>query len=384
MRSGAFTPADDCGNLADWAGRRFITLDAMRGVAAIAVMMFHYLLGSSYHIFDHAFYAVDFFFILSGIVLTHAYARKIDKGMGFMRYMKARLIRLYPFYIIGSLLGIALYPSYMRHSAIIGFRHADYISSIVFGAAFLPYLNHGAVPIAGGVMMSGAVFPFNIPAWSLFFELVASIALFLAIRKGMRAAYVVGFSFIGLAGALWHYKTFNMGWGTSTILGGFPRTAFGLFFGVMMYQMLTKRKSLRIPLDPKIILGMTAILFTLSPSRWVLSVLIFAVAIPALMFFGLSVDDKAEQRGFFVWLGKISYGVYAIHFPVYRIVVVMTANTSLAPEFNHSPMLLACLVGGLVIVAAHLLTSFVDEPVRRWLNCLSLTPRSTPVSAIKA
>jgi peptidoglycan/LPS O-acetylase OafA/YrhL len=41
---------------------RFITLDAMRGVAAISVMMFHYLFATSLHLFTQAYYAVDFFF----------------------------------------------------------------------------------------------------------------------------------------------------------------------------------------------------------------------------------------------------------------------------------------------------------------------------------
>src|SRR6516162_8192461 len=50
------------------AGHRFVTLDAMRGVAAISVMFFHYLFGTSHHIFQHGVYAVDFFFVLSGIV----------------------------------------------------------------------------------------------------------------------------------------------------------------------------------------------------------------------------------------------------------------------------------------------------------------------------
>src|SRR5262245_62002179 len=89
----------------DLAGHRFVTLDGMRGVAAISVMLFHYLLSTSYHIFAHATYAVDFFFILSGLVLTHSYGYKISNGMTFSYFLKIRLIRLYPFIVIGSILG---------------------------------------------------------------------------------------------------------------------------------------------------------------------------------------------------------------------------------------------------------------------------------------
>src|SRR5690349_4703939 len=94
-------------------GRRFVTLDAMRGIAAISVMFFHYFLGTSYHIFEHGEYAVDFFFVLSGVVLTHAFAAKICVNMSFIEYIKIRMIRLYPLYVIGLLLGAISFLFYM-------------------------------------------------------------------------------------------------------------------------------------------------------------------------------------------------------------------------------------------------------------------------------
>ena len=73
MKALALVQSDDPYAFPTMTGRRFITLDAMRGVAAISVMMFHYLMGTPYRIFSHAFWAVDFFFVLSGVVLTHAF-----------------------------------------------------------------------------------------------------------------------------------------------------------------------------------------------------------------------------------------------------------------------------------------------------------------------
>lgn len=83
------------------------------------------------------------------------------------------------------------------------------------------------------------------------------------------------------------------------------------------------------------------------------------------------MDNRAENHAFFVWLGRISYGVYAVHFPVYRIVVFILAATSLTSEIEKAPLLLACLLAAVVIVVAHLLTVFFDEPVRRWFNSVS-------------
>ena len=53
-------------------------LDGLRGVASIVVIVFHVLEaftgGNRFiHIINHGYLAVDFFFLLSGFVIGHAY-----------------------------------------------------------------------------------------------------------------------------------------------------------------------------------------------------------------------------------------------------------------------------------------------------------------------
>jgi peptidoglycan/LPS O-acetylase OafA/YrhL len=350
-------------------GRRFITLDAMRGVAAISVMMFHYLLYTQYHIFDHAYYAVDFFFVLSGVVLTHAYVTRIRSGMHFAEYMKARAVRLYPLYAVGLLIGVTLLPSYLSLSYIAGFHRSDYLVSVICNALFMPFPNQAAVPFVVDQPMIGAIFPFNIPAWSLFYEMLASVALFVAIRQRIRPEYVAGVSLLGLIGVYLHYKTLNVGWTGTMIPAGLVRTAFGFFLGVLLYKSFNLMKKPQIALHPSILLALTFAILMLPvsdlPVRFVSGTMAL-VLIPVLIWLGLSVNDAVEQRGIFIWLGRISYGVYAIHFPIYRLVIFALAGTSLEQDIQKAPLLLACVLGVIVIAAAHLITSVVDEPLRRW------------------
>jgi peptidoglycan/LPS O-acetylase OafA/YrhL len=372
MESWALEQSVDIYTVPTMTDRRFITLDAMRGIAAISVMMFHYLLGTPYHIFDRAFYAVDLFFILSGVVLTHAFTTKITGGMHFAYFMRARIIRLYPLYAIGLLIGATLLPSYIAQSSIDGFHDADYLLSFFFNMLFLPYPNQGLVPFVADGTMRGAVFPLNIPSWSLFFEMLASAALFLVIKKRVRPEYIVVGSFIAFIAAFLHYRTFNVGWGTQNMLAGFPRTAFGFFFGVVMYKTFTSMRRIRVVLHPPLILALTAIVFILPitqlSGRLVTGTTLCIVLIPVLIYLGLSADVRAERHGLYIWLGRISYGVYALHFPIYRIAFFTFAGTSLASGMKKAPLLLACLLAAVVIVMAHLLTVFFDEPLRRWLN----------------
>ena len=85
----------------------FLGLDAMRGVAAVSVMLYHFSpFLSADIILPGAYLAVDLFFVLSGFVICHAYHAKLEAGMGVSRFCAVRLIRLYPLYIAATILGL--------------------------------------------------------------------------------------------------------------------------------------------------------------------------------------------------------------------------------------------------------------------------------------
>jgi peptidoglycan/LPS O-acetylase OafA/YrhL len=357
--------------------RRFVTLDAMRGIAAISVMLFHSFIGTGYHIFEHGYYAVDLFFCLSGVVLTHSYATKIHSHMTFAQYLKLRLIRLYPMYLFGSLLGAIVLPFYIVSSPGMGFSWRDYFASVCFAVMLLPSHTAGTVPFVRGTM-GGILFPLNIPAWSLFFEILASISLFPVVRKRIKLGYIIGTSFALLVGALLYYGKSNIGWTFNTLAGGFPRTAFAFFSGVLIYRLFAARRRLGAAASPTTILAITAIMFALPVSQLSVRLLSLAIGlgtwfvmIPSLVVAGLSVDSIAEQVPVFAWLGRISYGVYAIHLPVFLGLHYALAQSAWTRAINDDPVLLACLSGSVVLAMAHALTSRVDEPVRRALNNLA-------------
>src|SRR5437763_7921827 len=88
--------------------RHYKTLDGLRGVAAVTVVIFHIFetfSGGDHtrQIINHGYLAVDFFFVLSGFVIGYAYDDRWGK-MSLGGFFKRRLIRLHPMIIIGMLI----------------------------------------------------------------------------------------------------------------------------------------------------------------------------------------------------------------------------------------------------------------------------------------
>ncbi|WP_369410091.1 acyltransferase family protein [Hufsiella arboris] len=89
--------------------QHFEILDGLRGVAAVAVVIFHFMEIAvpdyTKSFIAHAYLAVDFFFCLSGFVIAYAYDTRLKK-IGVLAFLKLRLIRLHPLVIIGSVIGL--------------------------------------------------------------------------------------------------------------------------------------------------------------------------------------------------------------------------------------------------------------------------------------
>ena len=91
-------------------------LDGLRGVAALLVVIYHIFEGLAFAettdevgsglitTLNHGHIAVDFFFILSGFVISYAYDDRWNK-MTTWGFFKRRLIRLHPMLIMGAVIG---------------------------------------------------------------------------------------------------------------------------------------------------------------------------------------------------------------------------------------------------------------------------------------
>ena len=147
-------------------------LDGLRGVAAILVVFYHIFEGLAFagggHIatLNHGHIAVDFFFILSGFVISYAYDDRWGQ-MSTWQFFKRRLVRLHPMLVMGAVIGALAF-------AFAGFEKWEDKGVTPVGwvmvAMLLTMFMIPAVPGAPyEVRGNGEMFPLNGPGWSLFF-----------------------------------------------------------------------------------------------------------------------------------------------------------------------------------------------------------------------
>lgn len=74
---------------------RSIILDLLKGVAIIAVILYHAQL------FDYGYLGVDIFLVIAGFLTTQSLQRMVsEERYGFFRFMGKRLVRLWPLLLL--------------------------------------------------------------------------------------------------------------------------------------------------------------------------------------------------------------------------------------------------------------------------------------------
>jgi len=340
-------------------GERFLLLDGLRGIAAFAVILDHVPGGWLGDLLPGRYLAVDFFFVLSGFVLAHAYGEKLEQGWSPLAFMKARLIRLYPMYLLA--LGIGLSLSVLGAlRGWVGPGWGDIAIIAAFGLLFLP-----APPVSGGDQL----YPANAPAWSLFFELVANLAYaFLARHLSWRVlGTILGVGALAVAATLLrHADIGGPGWLWSHLDAGLARVTFAFFAGVAIHRLRAKLVFLAMPWWLAIA-AFIVVIAVQTPPEWraVYDITSALVLMPMLVAFASGASVSGVTARLCAIFGLLSYGVYVLHVPLFSLLGVAGAVTGV--QLAEGP-LAVMVVAGLAAVVAALAHVAYDKPIRRWLS----------------
>ncbi len=341
--------------------RHFKALDGLRGVAALAVVTFHFMemtAGDYSRLFiGHGFLAVDFFFCLSGFVIGHAYDHRMGTT-GVSPFLKARLIRLHPLVVLGSVLGlIALLLDPFRAGPL-GYSPGRIALMFAASVFLVPY----------PVMQERGynLFSLNAPSWSLFWEYIASIfyasVLCRLSRLGLLIAAV--FAAILLCWAGHSFGILSGGWSGESFWVGGARMAYSFLAGLLVYRfdwILRNKLGLAI----LSVLLLSALLMPYAHGGWKREAAVMIVYFPLLVSLGAGATLNTRSEKICTFAGNISYPLYMTHYSV--IWIFGNYYGIYKPDQAHLAMIVAA--GVLTMVGfAFLVMTLYDIPVRRLLH----------------
>jgi peptidoglycan/LPS O-acetylase OafA/YrhL len=344
--------------------RTYETMNGLRGVAAFAVVVFHMFSFFWPAAAVSGYLAVDFFFVLSGFVVAGAYGDRLSSDALTARaFILKRLIRFYPLYLIGLVLGVAqVWAENVLHMG-----NAQPLSSI--GVPLLCALVF--MPAIGSYFIS----PLNGPAWSLMFEFWVNVAWATVAKRAPAWVYPAVAAAAGLVFAWCAAIKGDAGLGMTpaTIPGGIARTIFSFTVGVLIYRL--RRGAHGRETGWSIVLAgvLLGLLFVAPTSSFRLAYdLIFALALsPLIVFLASTMEPPRVIRRPFALFGELSFPLYAIHVPVIAAGIVVTRYLHIQPG-----------VGGVVVLAGALIAAWVvgKLDVRVRVGSRSYPPPPAPAS----
>jgi len=273
----------------------------MRCVAALCVLCLHTraVFGGT-PVFGRGYIGVDFFLMLSGFLMARVQEpRWVTAGAGW-RFMRGRYRRLWPMMAIGTATGMAFH-----------LVHSD-------RAAFLPRFW-----LVGGVNLAllpapdaSFAFPFDIPAWTIFGELVVN-ALHVSLLRHVRGRWLWLVLALLVPVMVWIAQgplSLNVGPAWSTLMPGLLRCLFAYIIGIALGRAWHAQPPpvppwLAVAAMPAALVG----LWALHARGWWVDLMLVVVLCPAMLAGGLRLQSGERLCRL---AGRLAFPLFAWQIPV--------------------------------------------------------------------
>lgn len=345
---------------------RFDALDGLRGVAALCVVVYHRNWWLGLPMLWQGYLAVDFFFMLSGFVIGHAYGERLaTRAIGLGKFAWLRVERLWPLLIAGTTVGLA---QQVFRGAWTGETDAirGAIESYPSGLLLIPHAR------------DGEMFSLNNPTWSLYFELAgnfafAIVAPFLTTR---RLAVVTGLAVAAQILLAVHFRAVEFGHMEQGFRYGAIRMAAPFAIGLLVQRLYAKGlfpTGLTLPfwMLAALLVGILALQPLPGRLAQIQALASILIAFPAILVLGASCRPQGRWQSLALLSAEISYPLYILHLPILDFLRFWLGE---APAHTRWTLLFqTALVVGIALLASRLF----DRPVRARLKAWRIG-RSTP------
>ena len=370
----------------------FILLDGLRGIASIIVLLYHlleaYYLGSINQPLKHGYMAVDFFYVLSGFVISYSYDDRWEK-MTFKDFIKRRLIRLHPMVIFSTFLGTLLF--YFQSSETFNLINETSLLKLLLVMLWCFTL----IPLPTKFDIRGwkETNPLNSPIWTLQWEYFGNIFYALIIRR-LNIFFLCILTFF--SSILIILITFNIDllhifndrsdYLKYTILGGWCLLKGHIQIGLsrLLYSLsigiLISRKKMLIKLKYGFFFSFFFLVLLLF-MPWVgndkilwtnglYETIVILVLFPLIVSIAAGSEINKDSFLFKInkFLGDISYPLYMVHYPLIYLQYSWVDNHKNIKLSWEIHFFVAFNVFFMAILIAYSSLKLYDEPIRKWLS----------------
>ncbi len=385
---------------------RFRALDGLRGLCALTVALLHlynHMQVAAPAFIDHSFALVDFFFVLSGFVLAHAFFEDLAaEGDGDL-FMLRRIGRLYPlhFFILALFLAVEI-------ARWLAWRHG----AAMLATPFTKETSPGA--LASNLLLLQSMglhdrITWNFPSWSISVEFYVNMLFAVVMVLPLRGSASIGAILrekTWIAAALALLGGVLTVWAAShnkvmTYDDGFVRCIYGFFCGVMAQRLRAggfdplRKLSRKAVIALEVGLTVAIVVFINYGSH------IWLFGLAPLAFAGATLVYAREQGPLsrllltrpFLAIGEWSYSIYMVH--AFLLVDILGRMASFAGKHGwfgldpasgaDSGLYLAALFArswlaagalfavyiALVLAVSSLTFRLIETPARRHFNDLA-------------
>lgn len=327
------------------SNRRLVEVDALRGLAALVVVLFHYTTRFTELFapnppptfsFPDGHYGVNLFFIISGFVIFMT----LEKTTRPMDFVVSRFSRLFPAYWVAIVLTFSV-------THLLGLPGKLVDVTTAFGNLFMLH-SLFRIPHVDGVY------------WTLEVELLFYCGMFLLYR--LQRLRQIHCALLGLLAMRLVYfileRRFGieLSWTISRllILGYIPWFA----LGISIY-LATSRHGKSEWRQPAVTGGCAIVTLLIVDSLFVAAL---AIALGTAVFLAASGHASLLRSRMLVWLGTISYPLYLLHENIGWSVQLRLGALGISTD---GAVLVALAIS---LAMATALTRWVEQPAMRWIR----------------
>lgn len=337
-------------------------LDFLRGIAAVAVLLWHYQhfyylsagsppppeFRSGQPFFDwlrplylHGWMAVEFFWTISGFVLFHVYGRK--PGVDAHQYFWARFSRLYPLHLI-TLLLVALLQAVslarLGHFQIYSHNDLYHFCLQLFFASDWGFQKG---------------FSFNAPIWSVSVEVI-SYLVFLVYCRASSYRLLPALAIVISC----HVAT---RWSAHPAIACMQFFFAGCAAGIVFHAPVDKKFRLAFLGPAILILGAALAYLSDKEPGQLFQLLLFS----GLVLGAAQLDRRGLSTGRWgIRIGQITYASYLIHIPIQITTLLILDSLQFSRNIANQPLFFVGFLCGTLLLSI-LVFRFIEMPFKNWV-----------------